>query len=155
MKPDLVEAFWARILVVTYDRGCWLWTGTLDRDGYGTIHVRDGDRHVRAHRLSWEVNRGPIPDGKGVLHSCDVRCCVRPEHLFLGDQLANIADCVAKKRHAFGEGVPGAKLTDGDVIEVRELYASGRYSHRSLAEIFGVAHTRIGAIVRHEKWRHL
>jgi hypothetical protein len=59
--------------------GCWLWLRTLDRDGYGSIQVNK--RHMRAHRVSYETHRGPIPDGLQIDHLCRVRCCVNPDHL--------------------------------------------------------------------------
>lgn len=79
--------------------GCWLWTGATHRNGYGSFKLRGG-RQVRAHRFSWELARGPVPDGLSVLHRCDNRRCVRPEHLFVGTQRENLSDMVAKGRSA-------------------------------------------------------
>lgn len=72
------------------DRGCWLWAGTKDMDGYGSI--RHGDKMKRAHRLSWELHKGPIPAGAHVLHKCNNPACVNPSHLSIGDHLANMQD---------------------------------------------------------------
>src|SRR3990167_3892348 len=77
--------------------GCWLWTGATRYDGYGTRPWR-GKTSAQAHRIAWEVFRGPIPDGLQVLHRCDVRCCVNPDHLFLGTQLDNMRDMIQKGR---------------------------------------------------------
>src|SRR5262245_56294238 len=85
--------FWSK---VQKTETCWLWTGAKTR-GYGAINI---DHHaVLAHRVSYELHIGPIPDGLYVLHRCDVHACVRPDHLFLGTHLDNIQDMVLKKRH--------------------------------------------------------
>jgi hypothetical protein len=78
---------------------CWLWTGPADPLGYGHIILADGTRWL-AHRLSWHIYRGPIPEGIKVCHACDNPPCIRPEpgHLFLGTQADNIHDAIAKGR---------------------------------------------------------
>lgn len=82
--------------------GCWLYTGSKSHNGYG--HFRIGRKTFRAHRIAWELAFGAIPEGVRVLHTCDQRACVNPEHLFLGTQLDNMADCKAKGRNARGAG---------------------------------------------------
>lgn len=78
--------------------GCWLWTAGKSGNGYGAFKLKDGSQ-VPAHRMAWELARGPIPDGLYVLHRCDNRQCVRPEHLFLGSARDNALDMMAKGRH--------------------------------------------------------
>jgi hypothetical protein len=80
--------------------GCWTWSGVRDRDGYGKL--RDAGKRLRAHRVSYTLHVGPIPDGMFVLHRCDSPPCVNPAHLFLGTNLDNIADRHAKARDAKG-----------------------------------------------------
>ncbi len=83
--------------------GCHLWTGTKDRDGYPLVKWQ-GKTH-RALRLLWALDRGPVPDGLQMLHSCDRPSCVNPEHISVGTNKENRADCVAKGRQATGESV--------------------------------------------------
>jgi len=76
--------------------GCWVWRGAHDGDGYGLIRV-DGILR-RAARVAWELAFGPIPAGLSILHACDNPPCIRPAHLMLGTQLANVRDAFAKGR---------------------------------------------------------
>ena len=78
------------------ESGCWLWTGCVKAHGYGVIFIKNKTQY--AHRVSWELHRGPIPDGLFVLHHCDVPSCVNPEHLFTGTQKDNIQDAAKKGR---------------------------------------------------------
>lgn len=92
------ERFWQNVGV---SADCWEWQGTKDSKGYGLI--TDRRKNIGAHRLSWQLCYGPIPDGLYVCHSCDNPSCVRPEHLFLGTNQDNQRDASAKGRSAFGD----------------------------------------------------
>lgn len=94
MSP--ADRFWGRVIKGDSD-DCWLFSGSGTPNGYGRL--RDERRgSTLAHRFSWEIHFGPVPEGMNVLHRCDVRRCVRPDHLFLGTQADNMADMVAKGR---------------------------------------------------------
>jgi hypothetical protein len=99
-KP-IEERFFSKVNR-TPDGGCWLWNGAVQHNGYGYLHVggRFERRPVRAHRFSWELHRGPIPEGMHVCHSCDTPACVNPDHLFLGSRSDNMRDCASKGRVA-------------------------------------------------------
>src|SRR5690606_18431715 len=95
-KPkSLEERFWSK---VTKGESCWEWGGYVDKQsGYGKLAMRPGPP-TGAHRVSWQLHNGPIPEGMWVLHSCDNPKCVRPDHLFLGTPLDNSRDMVSKGR---------------------------------------------------------
>ena len=97
------ERLWSR--VEKTESGCWLWTGYTCDTGYGKINLggKNG-RIVYTHRLAYELFHGPIPDGHSVCHTCDVRNCINPSHLFAGTQQQNMDDMVSKGRHKNGWG---------------------------------------------------
>ena len=97
--PWPIEVRFNSKYVIDSETGCWNWTGPKNEKAYGRLIVRiDGiKKTVRAHRLSWRLHRGEIPDGLWVLHSCDNPSCVNPDHLWLGTHLENMAD-MRKKR---------------------------------------------------------
>lgn len=129
---------------------CWLWIpGPSNR--YGVFFLRK--KKYGAHRVSWTMHFGTIPDGLWVLHSCDTPRCVRPEHLFLGTQLENMRDASAKKRLRLGEHHPHHKLTDEIVVAARAEYATGVTSYQLLATKYGVDYRTIYDAVRRNTWR--
>jgi hypothetical protein len=93
------ERFWA--FVPVRGDGCWEWSGSVTEKGYGQFGDGRRPNNVRAHRFSWELANGPIPDGRIVLHSCDNPPCVNPAHLRLGSDAENTADMIAKGRAAW------------------------------------------------------
>jgi DNA-binding XRE family transcriptional regulator len=138
---------------------CWNWTGTKDKNGYGSISV-GGKKGQLTHRVSWQLYRGEIPEKTAgqktcVLHKCDNPSCVNPDHLFLGSQLDNIADRDNKNRHRAlrGEDNGFSKLDSGQVEEIRRLYSTKEFSQSSLARRFGVAQNTISGIVRGIAWK--
>ncbi len=149
------------------ERGCWLWTAAKNPQGYGVLRI-SGRRNWLAHRLSWVLHRGPIPDGAGyhgtcVLHRCDVTSCVNPGHLWLGTNADNIADKVAKGRQSHGGGSPKsglrgeahlcAKLTADDVREIRRRWPAE--TPTDLAPAFGVLRSAIYHVVHRRTWKHI
>lgn len=115
---------------------CHLWTGRVNHAGYGTLGSA-----VRAHRAVWMLANGPIPHGFHVLHTCDVRHCCNPAHLFLGTHHENMLDMKAKRRAARGETLARTKrkLTTEQAAEIRGSMESGV----ALASRFNVTPTTI------------
>jgi hypothetical protein len=148
----LVERFWKR---VDKSGDCWLWTGGKHDFGYGIFSPGRYTR-IYAHRFSYELHYGPVPDGLYVLHRCDNPPCVNPAHLWLGTHLDNTADRHRKGRSRghdlIGEDHPRAKLTAAQVHDIRERYASGQASGVQLAREFGVRPTNISRIVLGQTW---
>ena len=161
-RHTLPDRFWAKV-----DRrgpnDCWNWTATKSRDGYGHIHT-DRLHAEKAHRVSYRLHFGEIPSGMAVMHRCDNPSCVNPSHLELGTLAENNADRNAKGRQAAGERLSlvkrgerhgAAKLSEHDVVAIRERFAAGRVSQDELALEYGVSRTNISAIIVRRSWRHV
>ena len=140
------------------DSGCWEWTANSHSFGYGMIRRRRRDgswTSVGAHRVSWELHNGQIPEGMSVLHRCDNPACVNPDHLFLGTHADNMADKAAKGRGSFrGARNPRARFVPDDVRAIRNRHADGE-SIRGLARSYGCSQCAIQGIVHRRTWRHI
>lgn len=148
---------------------CWIWiAGITPITGYGAFHV-SSELCVSAHRYSYSINCGEISDGLFVLHRCDNRPCVRPDHLFLGTNADNHRDKAEKGRapsgantwHARmpekivrGEQHGAAKLTDASVLDIRQRLARGEM-HKDIAFVHGVSKTTISLIRNGKRWMHV
>lgn len=135
------------------EAGCWLWIGGTNEHGYGIIGLGSrADGVAKAHRVSWELSRGPIPAGLSVLHKCDTPACVNPDHLWLGTKRGNSRDMARKGRHRIpdnrGERSAGAKLTAAAVACIRLKEKTGK----EYARLFGVSKSAIYEIWRGKNW---
>lgn len=132
---------------------CWEWKAHRTPKGYGSIKI---NRRMRsAHRVSWELYEGPIPEGLCILHRCDNPPCVRPSHLFLGTQAENVADMISKNRKAIGVNSGSNKLNESQVHEIRRIFQEGGISKRKLGRQFGVSDMTVFFIVTGQLWRHI
>ncbi len=150
-KKPAIERFWTK--VEKYD-GCWQWKASKNRDGYGKFSINRND-WVLAHRFSWELHYGPIPEGLKVLHKCDNPECTNPDHLFIGTNLDNSRDCIQKGRFTHkGELHFNSKFTEDQIIEIRKRYENREFQ-RIIAKDFGTTQAQISQIVLRKQWRHV
>ena len=153
-RKSLSDRFWAKVRRINDATSCWEWTGALHDHGYGLIGLGSRKEGIeRAHRLSYSMHNAEIGEGLFVLHRCDNRKCVRPDHLFLGTASDNAKDMASKLRGCHGEKSVTAKLTEAQVLVIRSL--RGRDSHVALARRYGVSRSLIGLIMSGQRWKHL
>lgn len=153
IKPEY--RFWQKVNKYTtiygdsgqYPTICWEWCASL-KNHYGYGGFRDNGRVILAHRYSWELTYGLIPDNLCVLHKCDNPKCVRPCHLFLGTISDNSIDMFEKNR---GNNV----LQSKDIIRIRKLYRTGKWTQKELANKYGVARGTVSDIVTKKTWSRI
>jgi len=154
--------FWKGARLVHDATSCWDWQRSRGSHGYGQFYEERG-KPLLAHRYAWTITHGAIPHGKYVLHRCDNKKCVRPDHLFLGTQADNMADMNAKGRHGKvalrGEQNPRAKLNIEAIQHIRANFIAGTRQQPGNALLFatkyGVARALIYAIAARKIWRHV
>lgn len=152
LSQDTIERFFS---LMDRGPGCWEWLGSKDAGGYGKMRI--GNRKAaRAHRIAWAIAHGD-PGTMLVCHHCDNPSCVRLDHLFLGTALDNNRDRQAKGRPnnaPRGERNTQAKLTEQQALQVAELYRTGQFRQRDLAEMFGVSQSAVQLLLSGKNWRH-
>lgn len=133
---------------------CWNWRGAVNPNGYGYLMVNI--KAILASRLMWFFERGEIPGGMCICHKCDNRLCVNPNHLFLGTKKDNAQDAEKKGRlyHARGSKHGNSKLTEKDVIKIRQMHKGGR-SIKGIARDYKMSDATIGSAIKRETWVHI
>lgn len=152
MQQKYIDKFWSRVDKSQGTDGCWTWTAGKFQRGYGCMTMNN--KSYETHRLSWQMHYGQIPDGIQVCHHCDNPSCVNPAHLFLGSIADNMVDKTRKGRQARGSRHANAKLTEAQVLEIRDLRSKGM-TITALAKKYGVDHTLISYIVLRKGWTHI
>jgi hypothetical protein len=148
------ERFWPK---VEKTESCWLWTGYVNAAGYGLVSARGGQ--ILVHRMVLELQGVEVPEDKLVLHTCDVKICVNPGHLYIGTHLENMRDMWERNRVNLylrsGENHGNAKFTDQQVAEMRQRYGTEvkRYTRKGmtssmLANEYGISRAHLLKIVR-------
>lgn len=189
MKKSPEQRFWDKVnkdgpTMPHMDSACWIWIGgSITEFGYGGFSVAH-KKYMSAHRFSWQLHYGAIPNGLFVLHRCDNPSCANPEHLWLGTQADNMADKMAKgrfrngaythpeqyrrgknhhnslrpERLARGESHANAKLSKAQVLEIRQRYDSAPKKWGLLPKLaaeYGVHLSNIFLIVKRKNWKHI
>jgi hypothetical protein len=148
-RKSLEIRFWEK---VNKTETCWLWTGPMNRYGYGMFKVQE--KNVSAHRVSWLLAGNTIPEGNLIRHKCRNRHCVNPEHLETGTQTDNMRDKVRDGTTPNFKGInhPRVELTE---VQVREIRARYTENQRELAKEYGISQGTIGDIIHRRTWSHL
>lgn len=141
-KEEFSKDFWK---IVDKTKTCWVWAGCTNQDGYGSLSYLG--KIDKAHRVSYKLNIGEIPEDMEVCHHCDNPPCVRPDHLFLGTHEDNMKDRDKKGRAA-------KKLSEDKVKDIAELVNFG-WTHQRVAEKFGVARVSVTKIMNGTVWTHV
>lgn len=132
--------------------GCWIWDGKEHPTGYGRTSVLN--ETLLAHRVSYCAFKGAIKNGLHVLHRCDVRLCVNPDHLFLGYPQDNVDDMISKGRCSYirGSTVWNSKISESEVSEIRDLVRI--FSQREVGILYGISQPSVSDIIRGATWLH-
>jgi hypothetical protein len=155
------QVFWSKVNkngpIIRPELGpCWIWIAGENGSGYGQF-FNTKDRQITSHTYSWKLHNGPIPTGMEVCHRCDVKLCVRPNHLFLGTQADNMHDRDNKGRHSkytgWFDGIngPNHKLTEQQVREIRH----STFTTRKLAKLFNISKSQAHTIKSGKCWKHI
>lgn len=151
-RKPLTKRFWEKVAV---GPKCWLWKASPWLNGYGRFW--NGVKNTYAHQVAWQLANGrSIPNGLHILHSCNVKLCVRPSHLYPGTQLQNVADSIAAGTFNCGRGERHghARLTTEQVLAIRRKASEGK-PYQKLAEDFDVSPATIWSIRTRKTWRHI
>jgi hypothetical protein len=131
---------------------CHEWTASFGGSGYGQFYFNY--RKFSAHRKAYELYHGEIPDGLFVLHKCDNKKCVNPDHLFLGTHKENMRDKTVKGRQVKGSAIEQAVLTEPQVVQIKQRLRQGDV-HTLIAKDFGVSRATVSMISNGTNWRHV
>lgn len=132
---------------VNKTRGCWYWTGCKLKVGYGVFRINN--KNYRSHRLSWEIhNNKKIPKNLCVLHTCDIRNCVNPKHLWLRTKADNNTD-----RHLKGRSNFNRKLNYSKVYNIRKSYKLNKIKLKEIAIKYNVTQATISLLLRNKTWK--
>ncbi len=132
--------FWKKVIQTDTDQ-CWQWIGATQSQGYGSFSI-NGKTYL-AHRISFIISQGEIPEGLCVLHHCDNRCCVNPSHLFLGTIKDNVQDMIIKGRRANRQLI----LSGERVYLLLELARNSDMNYKQIAGAFNISTYTVGSVI--------
>lgn len=160
MSPDPSERLrfygWTERLVIPELGNCWEWAGPGHKNrqmNYGNI--RFNKKWIQIHRLAYETWVGPIPEGLIVRHKCDNPPCMNPDHLEIGTHRDNFNDMVKRGRYASSTKRKAAKISEQEVVEIRDEYSRGVLTQKMIGEIYGVSDNMVSQIVNRVYWRNV
>jgi hypothetical protein len=144
--------------VTKVENGCHIWTGTIQRHGYGAIKIED--RKIDAHVASWRIANGGIavPVGMLIRHTCNCRQCVNPKHLKCGTHAENMQDAIQNGRGEFmprGEEVWNSVLTDRLVKQIRRMHQPGKVGARAIGKKLGLHESTVAGVLKGRTWKHV
>lgn len=156
-RPEAAKSrFYAKVLIPD-ENGCMIFRGAIVNSGYGKITINK--KQILTHRFSYLLHIGSIPKGMLVLHKCDVRNCVAPDHLFLGNTLDNTKDMIkkgrARKNPLYGENHHTTTLNNLDVVVIKKLLEIGCMNTFEIAKAFSVNRSVISSIRNNRTWNHI
>lgn len=147
------KQFWDKV-DLDHKYACWEWIGGKCFGGYGQFRFQASGN--TAHRFSWFIHFGVIPKGLCVLHRCDNRSCVNPFHLYIGSHKENTQDAIRRKRALIGEKNGSSKLTEKEVLQIRQEYDEMTIKNQSaLARKYSVSNSTIHAVIKRTQWKHI
>lgn len=153
-KKTSEQKFWEKVDKKEEDE-CWEWKACKDTCGYGIIWYNK--KNTKTHRFSWILHYGKIPKGTEVCHHCDNPPCVNPKHLWMGTHRSNMLDMRAKNRGSITKGEKNGshKLTENDVINIRNKYKMKKYTITKLSKQYEMCWNTIYYIVNRKLWKHI
>lgn len=159
LAANVSDRFWSKV-GNERGNGCWEWAAWKDKDGYGAMKLRSEGLALmaRAHRISYVLHHGEIPDGLIVRHRCDNPSCVNPSHLLLGTTAENMADKVRRGRlpNQRGERNPANKLNDEAVRQIiAVLSRPDPPTQKEIANQFGISQMTVSLIRQGKVWSHI
>jgi len=151
LAEEDIKRFWERVNICG-ENECWNWLAGKTKGGYGVFKIKR--KSYYAHRIAWELTNGKISEGIDACHHCDNRGCCNPAHCFLGTQADNASDMCRKGRQAQGISNGRAKLSDKQVVEIRNLRQRGMIL-RKLANLYKVHFSTIWNICKYKTWKKI
>lgn len=143
------------------EKGCWIWSGSVGKDGYG---IYGPGKLFRVHRASYILWVGEIPKGLFILHKCDTPLCFNPDHLYAGDAKQNAKDAVERGLHPTGpnskkarKGILNTKavLSENDVLNIRACYCAKTNGPELLSKKYKVDKSTIHRVISRRSWSHI